>query len=118
MVPLRPLTKLASHEQELLSRLAPHVTEEQPQLRQLLRFRPRHLRRQRALHVDDLVVRERQHEPFAVGVEHAEGQLVVVVSAVNRLAAHIPQRVVHPPHVPLVVETKPTQVVGPSDARP
>ena len=53
-----------------------------------------------------LVVRERQHEVLAEGVDQAEGQLVVVVAAMDRIAREIAQAVVHPAHVPLLVKAQ------------
>ncbi|MNC66838.1 hypothetical protein D3C76_1269460 [compost metagenome] len=50
------------------------------------------------------IVRDRQHEVFGIGVEHAEGHQVVMVFTVHRIALHIIQRVVHPAEIPLVVE--------------
>ena len=52
------------------------------------------------------------------GVDQAEGQLVVVILAVDRLVAEVTNRVVHPAHVPLEAEAQAAQVGGPRDARP
>ena len=68
--------------------------------------------------MDHFVVRERQHEVFVEGVNQAEGQLVVVVLAMDRLVPHVAERVVHPAHVPLQAETQSAQVGGPRHARP
>ena len=54
----------------------------------------------------DFVVRERQHKVFAVLVNHAEGEQVVVVFAVYRIFLHVTQGVVHPAHVPFVLEAE------------
>ena len=48
----------------------------------------------------------------------AERDVVVVMAAVDRVAADIRQRVVHPAHVPLEAEAEPAVVHGPRDARP
>ena len=68
--------------------------------------------------MDDLVVRERQDEVLAEGVDQAEGQLVVVVAAVDRVLLEVRQRVVHPAHVPLEAEAEAADVGRPRDARP
>ena len=55
--PLAPLSELPAHEQELLARMRPHVAVECAQVGELLPVVARHLADQRALAVDDLVVR-------------------------------------------------------------
>src|SRR5690554_5289272 len=42
--PFPPLAELASHEQQLLARMAPHERQVQPQIGELLPAIPRHLR--------------------------------------------------------------------------
>ena len=84
MVPLVPLAELAAHEQQLLAGLRVHVAVEQAQVGELLPVVARHLAEERAFAVDDLVVRERQHEVLVEGVEHAERELAVVILAVDR----------------------------------
>ena len=66
-----------------------------------------HLEQERGLSVHHLVMGEHLDEVLGVLVEHAEGQVVLVPLAVDRLLAEVPQRVVHPAHVPLVVEPEP-----------
>ena len=98
--------------------MRPHVGVERAQVRELLPAVARHLREQRALAVHDLVVGERQDEVLGVGVDHREGQLVVVVAAVHGIVREVVERVVHPAHVPLEAEAEPAEVGGPRDARP
>src|ERR1700756_1881612 len=57
VIPFAPLAELAAHEQELLARVQPLVAEEQSQVGEALPVVAWHLRKQRALAVDDLVVR-------------------------------------------------------------
>ena len=56
--------------------------------------------------MNHLVVGEHQNEVLAVGVNHAERQLAVVMAAEIGIALHISQEVVHPAHVPLVVKAQ------------
>ena len=70
-----------------LAGLPVHVAEQQAQVGELLPVVARHLPEQRALAVHHLVVRERQHEVLVEGVEHPEGDLVVVPLAVDRVLA-------------------------------
>ncbi len=82
--PLGLLAELAAHEEQLLAGVAPEVGEEGAQRRHLLLARAARLAQQRALAVDDLVVADRQHEVLVEGVHEREGQLAVVVAAVDR----------------------------------
>ncbi len=73
MLPFAPLTELASHEQQLLAGMAPHVTVEQTQVGEALPEIAGHLISQRAFAVHHFVVRKRQREVLAEGVDQAEG---------------------------------------------
>src|SRR5215472_7259653 len=55
---------------------------------------------------------------LAVGIDHREGHLVVVIAAVDWIAAQVAQRVVHPAHVPFEPEAEPAKVHGPGNAWP
>jgi hypothetical protein len=58
VAPLALLGQLAAHEQQLLAGVRPHVGVQAAQVGELLPAIARHLRVQRALAVDDLVVAE------------------------------------------------------------
>ena len=118
VVPFGVLRELAAHEQQLLARVRPHVAEQQPQVGEALPVVARHLAEQRALAVHHLVVRERQHEVLAEGVDEREGQLAVVPAAVHRVVVHVLQGVVHPAHVPLQAEAEATEIGRPRHHRP
>ena len=98
--------------------MRPHVAVERAQVREALPAVAGHLPEQRALAVHDLVVGERQDEVLVPGVDHREGQLVVVEAAVHRLLREVLERVVHPAHVPLEAEAEPAEVGRARDARP
>ena len=66
----------------------------------------RHLVDHGSLAVNYLVVGEHQNKVLAVGVNHAERQLAVVVAAEVGIALHISQEVVHPAHVPLIIKAQ------------
>ena len=112
------LAELAAHEQELLAGQSPLVGVEQAQVGRLLPGVARHLAPQRALAVHALVVRQGQDEVLLELVDAAEGQLAVVVRAVDRIARHVLQGVVHPAHVPLVAEAEAADVGRPRHHRP
>src|SRR3546814_9726145 len=63
-----------------------------------------HLVEQRALAVHHLVMAEGQDEVLTERVQQAERHVVMMVSAMHRLLAHVAQRVVHPAHVPFEAE--------------
>ena len=64
------------------------------------------------LAVHHLVVGEGQDVVLAEGVEQAEGDLVVMVFAVDGIELDVGQDVVHPAHVPLEAEAQSAQVGG------
>ena len=84
--PLVVLGELLAHEQQLLAGVGPLPGQERAHVGQLLPAVSRHLAQQRALAVHDLVVADRQHEVLGERVDHAEGQLTVVVAAVDAVA--------------------------------
>ncbi len=118
MIPLAGLAKLSTHEQQFLAGMAVHEGIQQPQIGEPLPFAARHFPQQRLLQMHHLVVRQRQDEVLAEGVDDAEGQFVVVVAAVHRLFLHVEQHVVHPAHVPLEAEPQPAHVGRPRHVRP
>ena len=91
---------------------------ERAQGRRLLPRVARHLVEHRPLAVHDLVVRVRQDEVLGERVEHRERDLVLRPPAVHGIARRELQRVVHPPHVPLVGEAEPAQVHRTAHAGP
>ena len=64
----------------------------------------------------DLVVRERQHEVLGEGVQHREGEQVVLPPAVDGSSWTYCEHVVHPAHVPLVGEPEPAEMRRPAHA--
>ncbi len=116
--PLALLRELAAHEKQLLAGVGPHETKVGAQVGEALPPIARHPADQRTLAVHDLVVAQRQDEVLGEGVEQAEGQVVLMEAAVDRLVTDVAERVVHPAHVPLVAEAEPAQVGGAGDRRP
>ena len=66
----------------------------------------------------DLVMAERKDVSLAIGVQHVERKLTVVVPPVYGLPMGVRQRVVHPTHIPLMTESESTSVSWMGDARP
>src|SRR5262245_38115047 len=85
VIPLPPLTKLSAHEEQFFAGLSIHVSQQQSQIRILLRVTPRHFAQQRAFAVDHLVVRQGQHKVFTEGVQGSEGQRIVIEFAIDRI---------------------------------
>jgi hypothetical protein len=106
VVPLVALAELGAHEHQLLARMGEQVAVERAQRRVLLPRVARHLLEHRPLAVDDLVVRERQHEVLGERIEHRERDLAVMPAPVHGILAHVGEHVVHPAHVPLVGEAE------------
>ena len=118
MRPLPPLTEFSAHEQQFFSWLGKHVAEEQAQIGKFLPGIPRHFIDQRTLAVDHLVMGQRQHEVLRKPVQHAEGELVVMKLAVNRIIREIEQGVVHPAHVPFHAKSQAAHIGGLRHHRP
>ena len=116
VVPFAALGEFAAHEQQFFAGVAPHVAVVGAQVGELLPAVAGHFREQRAFAVHDFVMRQRQHEVFAVLVDHAEGEQVVVVFAVDGFFAHVAQGVVHPAHVPFELEAEAADFGGVADA--
>ena len=116
--PLAPLPQLGAHEEELAPRMHIQEPEQQTQRGPLLPRIAGHAAQQRPLAVHHLVVRQRQHEPLGVGVQHRERQLAVVPAAMHRIARDVFEHVVHPAHVPLEREPQAALIHGPRHAGP
>ena len=116
--PFGTLSEFLAHEQQLLARVRPLVGQQAAQPRRLRVVVARHPAPQGPLAVHDLVVADRQHEVLAERVEHREGDRVVVIAAVHRIATDVVERVVHPAHVPLHREAQAANGGRPGDARP
>ena len=113
-----PLAQLRTHERELLARMGEQVRRKRAHPRQLLPVVARHLAAKRALHVHDLVMRDRQDEILRKGVHQRERDVLVVELAEPGVELQIVAHVVHPAHVPLEVEAEAAILGGPCDERP
>ncbi len=118
VVPLAVLGELAAHEDQLLAGLRPQPRQVGAEVGALLPVVARHPPVQRALAVDDLVVRDGQDVVLVVGPQHRPGEVVVVEPPVHRLVAGVGERVVHEAHVPLEAEAEAAVVDRLRDAGP
>ena len=75
-------------------------------------------RSQRAFAVYNLVVGDRQNEIFGKSIDHRKSDRVVVVLSENGIGLDIPERIVHPAHVPFEVEPKPAHIHGSGNTAP
>src|SRR6266699_3377179 len=89
-----------------------HVAIEKPQIGELAPIVARHLSYHRALAIDYFIVRKRQDEVLGKGVHQAEGNLALMIAAVDGIFRHVFERVVHPTHIPLEPEPEPTKPRG------
>ena len=116
--PLTPLADLAAHEHERRPRIGPHPPEERTKAGELLPLVAGHLVDERALAVDDLVVRDRQREPLGERIQQTERELAMMPAPMYGIVGEVAQRVVHPTHVPLVGEAEATVMHGVGHLRP
>ena len=113
------LRKLLAHKQKLLARMAHHETVCGTQVRSLgLQFFPRHLTDHGSLSVDHLIMREYKNKIFAVCVKHAEGQFSIMVLSEKGIALHVSRKIIHPAHVPFIVEAQGAFLDITGDLRP
>ena len=76
-----------------------------------------HLAEHGTFAVYHFVMAENLYEIFRISIDHAEGELVVVVLAVDGLVLDVAEEVIHPAHVPLVVEAETALLWRTRDAR-
>src|SRR5215467_8495463 len=118
MPPFVLLAELAAHEQELLAGVTEHEAVISAQIGKALPFIARHAPENRTLAVHNLVMGERQDEVLEECVVQAEKDLAVMMFAVDRVLADVFERVVHPPHVPLVAKPETAPIHRPRYDRP
>ena len=85
VVPLALLREFATHEQELLARMAPHISEIGAEIGEALPAVARHLADQRSLAIHRLVMAEREDKVLVKRVEQPESEIVVMVFAMDRI---------------------------------
>ena len=110
--PLLLRTQLHAHKAQLLARMGHGVGVEAPDAGEFLPRIPRHLAQHGTLHMDHLVVGQRQDIVFGKSVEHGERDVLVVALAEPGVHLQVVAHVVHPAHVPLQVEAQPADAVG------
>ena len=95
-----------------------HIAHKCPHTRKLLRLVAWHFIDQRPFSVYNLIMGNRQNKVFGKGINERKGDIVVIEFTVNRIKRHIMQHIVHPAHVPLVVEAQPAAVRRLGNHRP
>ena len=104
VAPLDKLADLVAHKVELCTGVCHLVEGQRAQAGKLAPPVARHAADQRALAVHALVVAARANEVFGKGVHDGEREQAVVAGTPRKIGLHEVQGVVHPAHVPLVVE--------------
>src|ERR1700682_176611 len=112
------LAELLAHEEELLTGMTVLIGVKESEIGELLPHVAGHFVEKRIFAVDNFVVRERQHEVLGESVEHREGELVLMVFAMNGVGGEISEGVVHPAHVPLETKTETTEIGRARDTGP
>ena len=118
VAPLDVLGDLVAHEVELAARVRDLVEGERAHARELTPEVAGHTGDERALAVDDLVMRQREDEVLVELVHRRERDLAVVAGAPGEVGLHVVQGVVHPAHVPLEVEAQAADLRRAGDERP
>src|SRR5579864_402317 len=110
VIPFALLTEFIAHEEKLLAGMAVHKAVIGSQIGKALPTIAGHAPEDRALAVDHFIMTQRQDEIFRKRVKQPEGELFMVIGAIDRILRHVAERVVHPSHVPFEAETEPTTV--------
>ena len=106
VAPLNKLADLVAHKVELGTGMRHLVEGQRAQAGKLTPPVARHAADERALAVHDLVVAQRANEVLGKGVHDGEREQPVVAGAPRKIGLHVVKGVVHPAHVPLVVEAQ------------
>ena len=107
LIPLAEMPDLISHKVELFPRMGVHIHIKCPGLREFHIIVSEHFLEDRCLAVDYFVVGKRQQVVRIIVIRHGEGELVIAASPEQRIDAEIVERVVHPSHIPLIIEAQP-----------
>ena len=83
MVPFSCLRKLVPHKVKLLAGVTVHKARVTTQVSSLLPFIARHFMQHTAFAVYHFIVRDRQHKVFVKRVNHAEGNIAMVIVAIG-----------------------------------
>ncbi len=89
-----------------------HIAHQRAHPGQLFLVRARHFIDEGALAVDHLVVRNGKDIIFGKSVKERKRDIVVIVFAVDGVERHVMEHVVHPAHIPFVIEAQPPAVSG------
>ena len=68
--------------------------------------------------MNHLIMGEHQHKILAVSIDHAEGQLIVVMGPEIGIIADIGKEIIHKAHIPFQVKTKTVLFHLAGDLRP
>ena len=100
------------HEEKFLARVREHIPEEKAEVGPFLPLIAGHLSYERALLMDNLIVREGEDVALRERVQYAEREKVEAVLPEDRVKSKIIQGIMHPAHIPLQIKSKPSVAVG------
>ena len=83
-----------------------HICQKCPCIGKFLFHRSRHLIDKGTLSMDYLVMGDRQNKILGESVEKGKCQIIVIKGTIQRVQGHIVKHIVHPAHVPLIVEAQ------------
>ena len=104
--PFPQLAELISHEVQFFARMYHHIQVECAGLREFIFVLPVHFLQDRRLPMHDFVMGEGKHVFLLVIVHHREGQLMILSGPRRGRHLEILQRIMHPSHIPLIIEAE------------
>ena len=109
-IPLNELTELSTHEHQFLPRMGHPVRKEIPKSGELLPIIARHLADQGTFPMDHLIMGQRQYKILRKSIHQRKCKLILVPFPIDGIQADIIQHIIHPAHIPLIVEAHATGI--------
>lgn len=116
--PFDELAEFPAHEQQLLPGMAHPIPVKGPEPGKFLPVVPWHPVDERFFPMDHFVVGQGQDEVFRKSIVQGKGNQVLAPFPVQGIRAHVLEHVVHPAHVPFVVEAQASLIRRPGHQRP
>ena len=105
-VPFAELSDFISHEIQFFARVCVHVHIQGTRLREFVFIITAHFLHDGCLAVNDFIMREWEQETGIIIIHHRECEFVVIFRTVFRRSAEIIECIIHPSHIPFVIEAK------------
>ena len=109
-IPLPEMADFVAHEIELFPRMGKHIGKQGTALGKLHIVLPPHFLHDGGLAVYNLIVGKGKKKFLALKIHHGKGQLMILFPAQRRRHTEVVQGVIHPPHIPFIIEPEPVQI--------